>query len=121
VSLTDFPVLQCGNCHELVLDDAADERLSDALRAEAGLLSPTEIRQKREALGLTQQQLADYLRMSMFTISRWETGTQIQQRSMDAFLRVFFQLAEARRMLGTPELERAGCVVPKATHTAAGS
>lgn len=33
VSLTDFPVLQCRNCHELVLDDAADERLSEALRA----------------------------------------------------------------------------------------
>jgi DNA-binding XRE family transcriptional regulator len=117
VSLTDFPVLQSRDCHELFLDDFADERLSDALRAEVGLLSPSEIRQKREALGYTQQHLAHYLRMSMFTISRWETGTQIQQRSMDAFFRVFFQLTDARRIFGAPLNEQGEIRAPATTHT----
>jgi putative zinc finger/helix-turn-helix YgiT family protein len=100
VSLTDFHVLQCQNCHELVLDDSADEALGKALRNVAGLLAPAEIRQGRESLGFTQQQLADDLRISMYTLSRWETGAQIQQRAMDAFLRLFFQSAEARSILG---------------------
>lgn len=121
VSLTDFPVLQCRNCHALVLDDSGDERLSEALREQAGLLSPAEIRQKRETLGYTQQQLADYLRMPMFTISRWESGSQIQQRAMDAFLRVFFQLTEARRILGAPEEEHARSSEPAATRAGVGA
>ena len=94
ISVADFSVLQCQNCGEIYLDGAADERLSDALRTAAGLLSPTEIREKREGLGLTQEQLASLLRIPEYTISHWEAGAQIQQGSMDAFLRVIFQSAE---------------------------
>ncbi len=108
VSLTNFRVLQCRNCHELVFDDSADETVSQALRKEVGLLAPAEIRQGRESLGYTQRQLADYLRISMHTLSRWETGAQIQQRGMDALLRVFFQSAEARSILGVPGQECTG-------------
>jgi len=108
LTLTNFHVFQCQNCHELALDDSADEQLSDALRVAADLLTPAEIRQNRDSLGYTQQQLADYLRISMFTLSRWETGAQIQQRAMDALLRVFFQSNEARRILGVPDEEVAG-------------
>jgi hypothetical protein len=32
VALKEFEVLQCQNCGALVLDDAADDRLSEALR-----------------------------------------------------------------------------------------
>jgi DNA-binding transcriptional regulator YiaG len=103
LTLTNFSVLQCRQCSEIVLDDAADKRLNDALRKAVGLLSPEEIHQNRVALGYTQQQLADYLRISMFTLSRWETGAQIQQRGMDALLRVFFQSGEARAILGVPK------------------
>jgi putative zinc finger/helix-turn-helix YgiT family protein len=112
VTLSDFHVLQCQNCHELVLDDSADERLNAALRSEAGLLTPAAIRLARESLGYTQQQLADYLRISMYTLSRWETGAQIQQRGMDALLRVFFESVEARRVLGVPRPD----VTPAAGH-----
>jgi putative zinc finger/helix-turn-helix YgiT family protein len=103
VTIADFEVLRCRNCGEVYLVEGADERLSEALRAAAGLLSPTEIRKRREELSLTQKQLAGFLRISEFTLSRWETGAQIQQRSMDAFLRVFFQSGEARRLLETAE------------------
>jgi putative zinc finger/helix-turn-helix YgiT family protein len=106
ISIADFVVLKCQHCGEIYLDEAADERFSAALRAAAGLLSPAEIRRGREGLGLTQKQLAGSLRISEFTLSRWETGAQIQQRSMDAFLRVFFQSGEARQLLGTAETEQ---------------
>jgi putative zinc finger/helix-turn-helix YgiT family protein len=106
ISVADFPVLKCRHCGEVYLDEAADEKLSEALRTAAGLLSPVEIRKERERFGLTQKQLAGLLRISEFTLSRWETGAQIQQRSMDAFLRIFFQSGEARRLLGTLDPER---------------
>jgi putative zinc finger/helix-turn-helix YgiT family protein len=119
ISIADFPVLKCQHCGEIYLDEAADERLSEALRASAGLLSPAEIRQGREGLGLTQKRLAGLLRISEFTLSRWETGSQIQQRSMDAFLRIFFQSGEARRLLGTLEAEQSGS--PAGAQTAGGT
>ena len=63
---------------------------------------PAEIRQKREALGLIQKQLANALQISESTLSLWEAGAQIQQRSMDKFLRAFFDLEELRSYLSTP-------------------
>ncbi len=102
ISVADFRVLQCQRCGAIILEDAANERLDEALHAAAGILKPAEIRQNREALGLTRQQLADLLRISMFTLTRWETGSQIQQRAMDTLLRLFFQSGEARRILGAP-------------------
>jgi putative zinc finger/helix-turn-helix YgiT family protein len=82
-----------------VLDDEADEKISEALRTAAGLLSPEKIRRGRETLGLTQKQLAHYLQVGESTLSRWETGGQIQQRSLDRLMRIHFQVPEARRFL----------------------
>ena len=99
VTVNDFRVLRCQQCGAIVLDDSANESLSRALRREAGLLQPEEIHANRETLRLTQKQLAGYLRISESTLSRWETGAQIQQRAMDALLRVFFNSSEARSIL----------------------
>ena len=73
-------------------------KLSNALRTEAKLLHPEQIRANREALGLTQKELARYMQVSEGAVFRWETGAQIQQRCMDAFLRVFFVVKEARHL-----------------------
>ncbi len=90
VTLADLQVARCDNCGTIMLDDSANRRLSDALRTAAGLLHPTEIRAHRESLGLTQKALSGFLHIAEATLSRWETGAQIQQRAMDAFLHVFF-------------------------------
>jgi len=37
-------------------------------------MSPKQIRQIREVLGLTQQQLADFIGASQVAVARWETG-----------------------------------------------
>jgi transcriptional regulator with XRE-family HTH domain len=103
-SVPDLEVLQCTQCGAIALNDAAIERIEDAMRIEAGLLLPAEIRRKRGLLGLNQQEMADYLRISMHTLSRWETGAQIQPRAMDLYLRLFFEVAEARQFLGLGEV-----------------
>jgi putative zinc finger/helix-turn-helix YgiT family protein len=79
---------QCQNCKAISLDDEADQQISAAFRGAAHLLAPAEIRQGREKLGLTQKEFANLLGVGEATISRWETGAQIQQRALDRFLRV---------------------------------
>jgi putative zinc finger/helix-turn-helix YgiT family protein len=112
VTVSEFRVAHCERCGAIMLDDAANRRLSEALRSAAGLLQPTDIRAAREGLGLTQRELANYLQIAEATLSRWETGAQIQQRSMDRLLRGFFSVPEFRRFLGVPEQGSASSVEP---------
>jgi putative zinc finger/helix-turn-helix YgiT family protein len=90
VTVPALEVPRCENCGELVLDTAANRQISAELRRQLGLLTPEEIRRHREALGLTQKQLASELAVAEATLSRWETGAQIQQRSLDRWMRSFF-------------------------------
>jgi|SRR5579884_3531231 len=93
---------QCRNCKELVFDADANRQITEAFRRAANLLEPEEIRRRREALGLTQAALAERLEVGTATVSRWETGAQIQQRSLDKLLRLYFGLPEVRRALAPP-------------------
>src|SRR5207302_2710035 len=88
VEIPALTVPQCGNCQAISIDDEADRQISAAFRREARLLTPEEIRQGREKLGLTQKEFANLLGVGEATVSRWETGAQIQQRAMDRFIRV---------------------------------
>ena len=73
VEIPALTVPQCANCHTISIDDEADREISAAFRREARLLSPEEIRQGREKLGLTQKQFANLLGVGEATVSRWET------------------------------------------------
>jgi putative zinc finger/helix-turn-helix YgiT family protein len=88
VEVPALTVPQCANCQAISIDDDADEQISVAFRRAAGLLAPEEIRHGREKLGLTQKEFANMLGVGEATVSRWETGAQIQQRALDRFLRV---------------------------------
>ena len=99
VTVPALSVLRCEQCGAIVLNDEADQKITAALRVAAGLLSPEEIRRGREALGLSQEQLARYLQVDQETLARWETGGQTPQRSMDRLMRIYFQVPEARRFL----------------------
>jgi putative zinc finger/helix-turn-helix YgiT family protein len=103
VTIPEFVVPRCANCGNVVLDEEANRAISAAFRKQAGLLAPEEIRQQRLALGLTQQELADRLGVAESTLSRWETGAQIQQRPFDRFLRAFFVLPELRNALAATD------------------
>jgi putative zinc finger/helix-turn-helix YgiT family protein len=99
VEIPALSVPQCSICQAISIDDEADRQISAAFRREARLLAPEEIRLAREKLGLTQKQFANLLGTGEATISRWETGAQIQQRAMDRFLRVCFASPGAVELL----------------------
>src|SRR5579862_7707907 len=90
LSIANLTVPKCGNCGELSIDDEADRQIDTAFRRAAGLLTPEEIRAGREKAGLTQQQFAELLAISDSTLSRWETGAQIQQRGYNRMMTAFF-------------------------------
>jgi putative zinc finger/helix-turn-helix YgiT family protein len=102
VTLPSLRRFRCRNCGEVVLDTEASKQISEAFRRQAGLLTPEEIRQNRKKLGLTQEEMAERLGIAEATLSRWENGWQIQQRSLDKLMRLFFELPEARQFLQPP-------------------
>ena len=108
VSVKDFDVLKCRECGAIEITDESGERLSEAYRQAVGLLSSAEIRARRIGLGLSQKQLAEALKISESTLSRWETGAQIQQRSLDLLLRLVFDLPEVRDHLKVPATKASG-------------
>jgi putative zinc finger/helix-turn-helix YgiT family protein len=88
--------LSCQNCGEIVLRFQDSKRLNeDAIaiyRKKHGLLSADEIRAIRERFSLTQADIARLLRLGANTISRWESGRNVQTAAMDILLRMIRDL-----------------------------
>jgi putative zinc finger/helix-turn-helix YgiT family protein len=84
--------LRCPKCSEVVLRYIDSRQLSEnaiaIYRRKHGLLSADEIRAFREQLSLTQNELAKLLRLGSNTISRWESGRNVQTEAMDLLLRL---------------------------------
>jgi putative zinc finger/helix-turn-helix YgiT family protein len=99
-SVPGLPVFKCDKCDAVTLGEEALEKVEAAFRKAAGLLSPAEIKWHRTKLGLTQEQLAQAMSISDATLCRWETGVQIQQRSLDKFLRLVFESSDVQRRFG---------------------
>jgi putative zinc finger/helix-turn-helix YgiT family protein len=99
IDIPELVVPKCKNCGNFSLDDEANRIIDNAFRDQANLLTPENIREGRDKLGLNQQQIAEHLGIAVSTLSRWETGAQIQQRVMDRYLRAFFALPKLRDYL----------------------
>src|SRR5258708_20600902 len=99
IAVPDLKLLVCEACGNRTIPDESDDRFSDALRRAAGVLCPGEIREGRSKLGLTQERMARDLSIAEATLSRWETGAQIQQRAFDKLLRAYFALPEFRKFV----------------------
>ncbi len=93
----ELPV--CQACGEQVFTEKVDEQVNAALRAHLNLLTPDQIREGIERIGMTQKAAAQRLGIAEATLSRWLNETQIQSRAMDNLLRVFFAVPQVRDVL----------------------
>lgn len=88
--------LACPACGEVMLRFQDSKRLGqDAIaiyRGKHGLLSADEIRAIRDRFDLTQAELARLLRLGANTVSRWESGRNVQSAAMDILLRMIRDL-----------------------------
>ncbi len=96
VSVPSALHLRCPKCDEVVLGFSEARRLQeDAIahyRKKHGLLSANDIRAIRERFGLTQSELARLLHLGANTISRWESGRNVQTEAMEMLLRLLRDL-----------------------------
>ena len=102
IEVASLHVLKCRSCGEVLFDSVTDEQISQSLRDHLQLLSPREIRDKLNALSLTQKEFAQRLRLAPETVSRWLSGAYIQSASSDTLMRLFFEREEASRMAANP-------------------
>jgi putative zinc finger/helix-turn-helix YgiT family protein len=61
--------------------------LVEAYQQKKGLLTGTEIRQRRERLGMSQEAFAKWVKVGIASVKRWELGA-VQDEAMDELLRV---------------------------------
>lgn len=96
ISVPSARFLRCPKCGEIVLGFQDSKRLhedaSAIYRKRHGLLSADEIRVVRERFALTQVNLARLLRLGANTVSRWESGRNVQTAAMDILLRLIRDL-----------------------------
>jgi putative zinc finger/helix-turn-helix YgiT family protein len=96
ITVPDAGHLRCPKCREVVLrlDETRHlrERAIALYREKYRLLSTEEIRSLRRRFGLTQGGLARLLRLGANTISRWESGRNVQTAAMDVLLRLIRDL-----------------------------
>lgn len=84
---------QCDKCGEDLTDAENSRKIAEEAmrlyRLQKGLLSPDDIRCIRKKHNLSQQDFEKALGVSTPTVSRWETGSVVQPKSMDNLLRAF--------------------------------
>lgn len=116
IRIPDLDVIACTNpdCRPehpgdtILLDDSALRRIGDETCRQVGILTPAEIRENRERLGLNQQELQDLLGLGGNSLSRWENGRVYQSRAMDMLLRMAFGMPEALAYLSQIRNQRLG-------------
>lgn len=81
------PVEWDEDAHDWVLTVEAMDLIEETKARHMGLLTPKEIRELRERLGHTQEQMSDLLKLGAKTWSRWETGRQRPSQSLNLLLR----------------------------------
>ncbi len=86
VIATQVPVERCDTCGMIASGSAAAKVRHKAICRAAGLLAPSEIKALREKFGWSQQYLADLTDFGIATVSRWERGRLLQNRSNNKVL-----------------------------------
>jgi putative zinc finger/helix-turn-helix YgiT family protein len=82
----DVPVERCDVCGMIASGPAAAIVRHEAICRAAGLLTPCEIKAIRDSFGWAQQHLAELTDFGVATISRWERGRLLQNRSANKVL-----------------------------------
>ncbi len=90
----DYIVYDCGKCGEEYEEPSdnlhIEEEMLNFRRRIDGLLSPSDIKKNRLAMGFTQKDFAEALGVGEKNFARYENGSVTQSRPMDIALRLIF-------------------------------
>ena len=82
----NVPLEKCDQCGEVMSGPAAAKVQHEAICRAIGLMTPSDIKTLREGFGWSQQYLADLTDFGIATVSRWERGRLLQNRSANKVL-----------------------------------
>lgn len=99
VRADNVSVKKCDKCGEGMSGPEAAKVRHEAVCRAAGLLAPFEIKAIRDKFGWSQQYLATLTRYGVATVSRWERGRLLQNRSADMTLRAILDCPPFREYL----------------------
>lgn len=106
------PVYQCVRCQHQELytgqGDILRRNTADEYRRRHGLLTSAEIKECRRNLRQTQEQFAEFLKVSPVSIKRWETW-QVQEPIYDASIREKCGLSKASSFSPLTALSSVAC------------
>jgi DNA-binding transcriptional regulator YiaG len=82
----EVPVRVDAETGDEILTPEAHELIEKTKARRMGLVSPDEMKQLRDRLGLTQEEMSDLLQIGAKTYTRWESGRARPSRSMNVVL-----------------------------------
>jgi DNA-binding transcriptional regulator YiaG len=82
----DVPAWKDPQTEQIFLDGEAAEKLENVKARHLGLLTPAQMRDLRNALDLTQKDIAGLLQLGEKSWTRWESGRERPSRSMNVLL-----------------------------------
>jgi putative zinc finger/helix-turn-helix YgiT family protein len=95
------PVERCNQCGLELSGPAAAKVRHNAICRTAGLFTPEEIKELRQRLEMSQDEFAHLAGVGVATISRWERGRVLQNRSNNNLLVLIAEIPQARQLLET--------------------
>jgi putative zinc finger/helix-turn-helix YgiT family protein len=115
------PLCHCENCGLEFTDHRAEELRHAAVCRHLMLLTPAEIIAIRERNGMSQQAFAELSRIGRASLARWESGSIVQNASVDSFLYLLCfseNIERLRQRFTEPDAsdnaDQARCTEPKA-------
>jgi len=94
----EMPIMTCTVCGYEYFDERGERAQHEAVCQHLGVLSPGEIIAIRQTLGLTRSSFAELAGVGDASLQRWESGTLIQNKSIDLLL-YLLQFKESRRYI----------------------
>jgi len=92
ISIPNYLVFRCNACHEAIVDKGTLKSSAKLLKnfkcKVEGLLTGDQIKEIREKLDLTQEQMSEILGGGLKSFARYESGHICQSRAMDNLLRI---------------------------------
>jgi DNA-binding XRE family transcriptional regulator len=101
VKIDGLKTPKCIKCGRVAPDSEAMDVIFEVFMRQINLLMPEQIQEHRLKAKLTEQELATALGVQEVVVKELESGLQIQSRSLDNLMRLFFGLAQVREILTT--------------------
>jgi HTH-type transcriptional regulator / antitoxin MqsA len=98
IVVKDLQWRECENCGERFFDNVNAEKIEVARYRALGLLSPEDLKTIRNELGFSQTEMADFLKVGSKSYCRWENGSLMQSKSMDALIRYAYADRQRERV-----------------------